>query len=76
MTGNNLQEPLQTLSPMLDHIITEAVGEHLPREWRYCNPCALAFQDVSEIFKVGVSSTHDGMFQFESGDVRSADNLI
>lgn len=76
MTGNNLQKPLQALSPMLDHIVTEAVGEHLPRKWWYCDSRALAFQDVSKIFKVGVSSTHDGMFQFESGNVCSADNLI
>lgn len=76
MTCNNLQEPLQTLSPVLNHIIAKAVGEHFPRQRRYCDPCAFALQNISEVLEVGVSPAHNGVFQFEGGNVRSADDLV
>lgn len=76
MTRNNLQEPLQTLSPVLNHVIAEAVGEHFPRKRRYCDSCALALQDVSEVLEVGVSPAHNRVFQFEGGNVRSADDFV
>lgn len=61
---------------MLDHVITEAVGEDFSREWRYCHAGAFALQDISEVLEVGVSPAHDGMLQLEGGDIRSADNFI
>lgn len=76
MTGNNLQEPLQTLSPVLNHVIAEAVGEHFPRKRRYCDSCAFALQDISKVLEVGVSPAHNGVFQFEGRNVRSADDLV
>lgn len=76
VTGNNLEEPLQTLPSMLNHIITEPIGEHLPWERRYCDSGAFAFQDIPEVLEVGVSPAHDGMLQLEGGNVCAADNFI
>lgn len=61
---------------MLNHVVAKAVGEHFPRKWRYCDSCALALQDISEVLKVGVSPAHNGVFQFEGGNVRSTDDLV
>lgn len=76
MACNNLQEPLQSLSPVLNHVIAEAVGEHFPGKRRYCDSGALALQDIPKVLKVGVSPAHNGVFQFEGGDVRSTDDLV
>lgn len=59
---NYLQESLQALSAMLDHVITKPVCEDLPRERGNRDSCALAFQDVAEILKVGVSAAHNRVF--------------
>lgn len=76
VTSNNLQEPLQTFPSVLNHIITEPIGEYLPWKRWYCDSGAFAFQDVSEVFEVGVSPAHDGMLQLEGGDVCAADDFI
>lgn len=76
MARNNLQESLQTLSPVLNHVIAEAVGEHFPRKRRYCDSCALTLQDIPEVLEVGVPPAHNGVFQLEGRNVRSADDLI
>lgn len=76
MAGNNLQEPLQAFPTVFDHIIAEPVGEDFPGEWWYCDSRALALQDIPEILKVGVSSTHNGVFELKRWDVCPADNLV
>jgi len=76
MTCHYLQEALQTLSPMLYHIVRKAVCEHLPGEWRDGDSGTLSFQDVPEILKVGVTAAHDRVAQFESGYVGSSMNLV
>lgn len=76
MTSNDLQEPLQTLATMLDHVVAEPVREHFPRQGRDRDPRAFALQDVAEVFKVRVPSAHDRVLQFERGDVCSADDLV
>lgn len=61
---------------MLDHIVTETVGEDLAGQWGYRDSCAFALEDIAEVFEVGVPAAHHGMFQFESGDVGSAHDLV
>jgi len=76
MAHDNLHEPLQALSPVLNHIVAEAVRKHLPgQRWdRY--PRALALKYVSEILKVRVPATHTGLPQLEGRDVGLAENLV
>lgn len=76
MPGNNLQEPLQTLPTMLNHVIAEAVREHLARQRRDGNARALALEDVAEVFKVGVATAHNRVLELEGGDVGAADDLV
>jgi len=76
MTGHDLQKTLQSLPPVLNHIIAEPVGEHFPWERRDCDARALALEDIPKVFKVRVAATNDRMLQFESGDVRPADDFV
>jgi len=39
MAHHDLHEPLQTLPPMLNHIITESIREDFAWQWRDCNSC-------------------------------------
>lgn len=61
---------------MLDHVVAEAIGEDLAWQWGNSNACALAFEDIAEVLKVGVAAAHDGMFQLEGRDVGTADNFV
>ena len=61
---------------MFDHIVTEAIREHLPGKWWYGNPRALTLEDVSEVLEIGVTSAHNRLLQLKCGDVRSANNLV
>lgn len=76
MPSDDLQEALQTLAAVLDDVVTEPVGENLPGERGYSDARALALQDIAEILEIGVSAAHDGVFQFEGGDVGPAHNLV
>lgn len=76
MSRHDLQEPLQPFPPMLDDVVAKAVGEHLPGKWGDRDTRALALQDVAEVFEVGVSAAHDGVFELEGGDVGAADDFI
>lgn len=76
MPGHDLQKALQPLPPMLNHIITEPVGEYLPRQWGDRHPRALSFQDVAEDFEVGVAAAHDRVAQLEGRDVRVQHDLV
>lgn len=76
MAGHNLQKTLQSLPPVLNHIIAEPVGEYLAWKWRDCDSRALALQDIPKVLEVRVAATHDRMLQLERGDVRPADNFV
>jgi hypothetical protein len=52
MPNNNLQEPLQPLPPMLDHIITEAIRKDLAGQRWDRNTRALPLENVAEILEV------------------------
>lgn len=55
MSRYNAQKPLQTLSPVLDDFVGEAVGEHLAREWWDVHPRRFVFEDVAEGLKVRIA---------------------
>jgi hypothetical protein len=76
MAHHNLQEPLQALPPMLNHIIAKAVREDLPRQGRDGDAGALPLETVAEVFKVGISPADTAVAEFEGGDVGAADNLV
>ena len=76
MPRDNLQEPLQSLTPMLDDIVAKPICKHLPRQRGDGDARALALEDIAEVLKVGVATAHDRVFQFEGGDVGSADELV
>lgn len=76
MPGNNLQKPLQPFPAMLDDVVTEPIRKHLPGQWRNSDPRALTLEDIAEVFEVGVAAAHDGVLQFEGGDIGAADDLV
>lgn len=76
MPNNNLQESLQALSPMLNHIITEPIRKYLPGQRRDGHASSLPLQNVTEVFKIGVAAPHSTVLEFEGGNVRPAYNLI
>ena len=76
MAGNYLQEPLQSLPAVLDDIVTEPIRKHLPGQRRNRHPCALALQDIAEIFEIGVAAAHDGVLELECGDIGATDDFV
>lgn len=76
MTRNNLQEPLKPLASVLNDVVAEPVGKNLARQWGDSHARALPLQDIAEILEIGVAAAHDGVLQFEGGDVGSADDLV
>jgi hypothetical protein len=76
VSSNNLQKALETFAAVLDYIVTETIGEDLARQWGYRDSCAFTLKNIAEVFEVGVPAAHHGMFQFESGDVGSAHDLV
>lgn len=76
MTRNNLQEALQALPAVLDDIVAEPIGEHLPGQRRDGDARTLALQDVAKVLKVRVAAAHDGMLQLEGWDVGFANDLV
>lgn len=71
-----LQKPLQPFPPVLDHVVAEAVREHLPRQRGDCDARAFPLEDVAEVFEVRVAAADGGVFQLEGGDVGSAHDLV
>lgn len=76
MSGDDLEEALQTFAAMLDDVVAEPVGENLPWQWGYRDTRAFALEDIAEILEIRVTAAHDGVFQFEGGDVGPAHNLV
>lgn len=73
---HDLHESLQPFPPVLNHVVAESIRKHFPRQRRNGHTGALALQNVSKVFKVGVPPAHDGVLQFKGGDVRSTDDLV
>lgn len=69
MPSNNAQEALKAFASLLDDFVREAVGEDLAGEGRDVDSRALALEDVTEGFEVGIAPAHEGMSQLECGDV-------
>lgn len=61
---------------MLDDIVTEPVRKHLPGQRGDGDARAFALENIAEILEIGVAAAHDGVFQFEGGDVGSANELV
>lgn len=76
MASNNLQESLKTLSPMLNDVVRKAIGKDLAWQRGYRYPGGFSLQDVAKVFKVTVSPSNRGLFQFKGWDVSPADDLI
>ena len=76
MPSNDLKKPLQPLPPMLNNIIRKPIGKHLPWQRRDRDSCAFPLENVAEVLEVRVPTAHDGVFQFERGDVGAADYFI
>ena len=76
MTGDNLQETLQTLAAVLDDVVAEAVRKDLAGQRGDGDARALALEDVAEVLEVRVAAAHDRVLQLEGGDVGAADDLV
>jgi len=76
MAYNDLQESLETLPSMLDHIVGESVCENLAGQWWDCNPSALALQYIAEVLEVRVSAPDNRIAQFEGWDVCSRVDFV
>ena len=76
MTDDNLQEMLQPVPPMLDHVVAEAVGKHLARQRRDGDARALALEDVAKVLKVRVPPPHAAVLELERRDVGAAHDLV
>lgn len=76
MPHHNLQEPLQALPPVFNHIVAEAVREHLARQRRDSDARRLALEDVAEVLEVGVAAADGRLAQLEGRDVGPAEDLV
>lgn len=76
VTNDYLQETLQSLTTVLDHIITEAISEDLARQRGDGDAGRLALEDVAEVLEVGVAPTDGAVSELEGGDVGAADDLV
>lgn len=65
MSYHDLQKSLQAFSSVLYNIIGESVGEDFTRKGRNCHTGGLSFEDVSEVFEVGVASADGGGLKLE-----------
>lgn len=61
---------------MLNHIVTEAIGEHFAWQWRNSNSRTLTFKNIAKVLEIRIAPTDTGMAQLESGDVCSANNFV
>lgn len=61
---------------MFNHIIAEAIREYLAGQRRDGHSSALAFKNVTKIFEVRVAASDSAVFEFESRNVCSTNNLI
>lgn len=76
MADDNLQEALQPISTMLNHVIAEPVRKDLAGQLRDRDARTLPLQDVPEVFEIRVAASHATVLQLEGRDVRPADDLV
>jgi len=76
MTDDDLEESLQAFAAVLDHVVREAVCEDFAGERWDGYSCAFPFEDVSEVFEVGIASADDGVPELESWDVGARVDFI
>jgi len=61
---------------MLNHIITEAVGEDLSRQRWDRNARTLPLEDIAEVLEVRIASAHTAVTELEGWYVGAAYNLV
>ncbi len=76
MPHYDLQKALQSFPPVFNYIVTESVGEDLARQWWNGNPGRFPFQNITEVFKIGVASTNRTVLEFKGGDIGAADDFV
>jgi len=76
MPHHNLQEPLQPLPPMLNHVVAEPVREYLARQRGDSDARGFALEDVAEVFEVAVAAADDAVLKLEGGDIGAALDLV
>lgn len=76
MSNHNLQESLQALSPMLNHIITESIRKDLSRQRRNCDSRRLSLQDIPKVFKVRITPPYVAVAELEGGNIGATYDLV
>lgn len=61
---------------MLDHIVTESIREHFPRQRRDRYARRLALENVAEVFEVAVAAPDTAVAELEGGDVCPAKDFV
>jgi hypothetical protein len=61
VTSNDAKEPFKSLPPSFNDFIREPVSEDLAREGRNVDASRLPFEDITERFKVRVTTSHEGV---------------
>ena len=54
MADDDLEEFLQAGAASLDHVVGEAIGEHLAGKRRNCHTSTLSLENVTKVVKVAV----------------------
>lgn len=65
----HLKKLLETLSSLLDNLVRKPVRKHLSGERRDRDSSRLAFQDITKVLKIAVSSADARLFELERRDV-------
>lgn len=61
---------------MLNHIITESIGEDFSWERRNRHARTFALEYIAEIFKIAVAAADGAVAKLECGDIGAADNFV
>jgi hypothetical protein len=76
VSDDNLQEALEALAAVLDHVVGEAVCQDLARQRRDGDARRLALEDVAEGLELVVSAAHRRRLELEGGDVGAHYDLV
>jgi len=76
MTDDNLEETLQSLAPLLNNGVVEFVKVNLSRKRGDGDAGAFTFEDVAEVFKVGVTTADTALAELKTGNVCRESDLI
>ena len=69
MTDDNLEEALQSLTPLLDDGVVKFVKVDLSRKRGDGDAGAFTFENVAEVFKIGVTAADTAVAELETGNV-------